>query len=122
MRIDDFEQANHLARKLDIDALYQRLNELAAEYCPVVKNLNQHYHWSISQAEYATDLVFKNQSTLQAFYPLLLETLIQAVKPADIATFLGRKGVHGRYQGQMGNRFNVRLEGSRIKMINIHKQ
>ena len=61
VRIDDFEQANHLARKLAIDALYQRLNELAAEYCPVVESLNQHYHWSISQAEYATDLVFKNQ-------------------------------------------------------------
>ena len=66
------------------------------------------------QAEYATDLVFKDQRTLQAFYPLLLETLIQAVKPADIATFLGRK-LHGNYQGEMGNRFNVRWLGSRIR-------
>jgi hypothetical protein len=66
------------------------------------------------QAEYATDLVFKQQSTLQAIYPHLLETLIQAVKPADIATFLGRK-LHGNYQGEMGNRFNVRLLGTRIK-------
>ena len=41
------------------------------------------------QAEYATDIVFKRQSSLQAIYPHLLETLIQAVKPADIATFLG---------------------------------
>lgn len=113
-QIDDFEQANHLAQSLDIDALYQRLNQLAATYCPVVKNLNQHYHWSISQAEYATDLVFKNQSTLQAFYPLLLETLIQAVKPADIATFLGRK-LHGNYQDELGNRFNKRWLGRRLK-------
>lgn len=59
-------------------------------------------------------MVFKDQSTLQAIYPHLLETLIQAVKPADIATFLGRK-LHGNYQGEMGNRFNVRLLGSRIK-------
>jgi hypothetical protein len=114
VRIDNFEQANQLAQTLDIDTLYQRLNELAAEYCPVVESLDQHYHWSISQAEYATDLVFKNQSTLQAFYPLLLETLIQAVKPADIATFLGRK-LHGNYQDEMGNRFNTRWLGSRLK-------
>jgi hypothetical protein len=66
------------------------------------------------QVEYATDLVFKRQSTLQAFYPLLLETLIQAVKPVDIATFLGRK-LHGNYQGEMGNRFNLRWLGSRIR-------
>jgi hypothetical protein len=66
------------------------------------------------QAEYATDLIFRRQSTLQAIYPHLLETLIQAVKPADVATFLGRK-LHGNYQGEMGNRFNVRLLGSRIR-------
>ena len=112
--IADFEQANQLAQTLDIDTLYQRLNELAAAYCPVVDQLGQQYHWSISQVEYATDLVFKNQSTLQAFYPRLLETLIQAVKPADIATFLGRK-LHSNYQDELGNRFNQRWLGSRLK-------
>jgi hypothetical protein len=66
------------------------------------------------QAEYATDLVFKRQSTVQAFYPRLMETLIQAVKPVDIATFLGRK-LHGNYQGEMGNRFNMRWLGRRIR-------
>jgi len=66
------------------------------------------------QAEYATDLVFNRQSTLQAFYPSLLEALIQAVKPADVATFLGRK-LHGNYRGEMGNRFNVRWLGRRLK-------
>jgi hypothetical protein len=43
-----------------------------------------------------------------------VETLIQAVKPADIATFLGRK-LHGNYQDEMGNRFNKRWLGTRIK-------
>ena len=66
------------------------------------------------QAEYATDLTFKRQSSLQAIYPHLLEALIQAVKPADVATFLGRK-LHGNCQGEMGNRFNVRWLGSRLK-------
>jgi hypothetical protein len=39
---------------------------------------------------------------------------VQAVKPADIATFLGRK-LHSNYQDEMGNRFNRRWLGTRIK-------
>lgn len=112
--IADFEKANELSAALDTEALHQKLNQLAEQYCLVVKELELQYNWSITQAEYATDLVFKNKSTLQAFYPTLLETLIQAVKPADIATFLGRK-LHGNYQDEMGNRFNKRWLGSRIK-------
>jgi hypothetical protein len=114
LHIDDFHCANQLAGELDLAKLHAKLDEVAKRYCPVVAGLGLHYHWSILQAEYATDLVFKRQSTLQACYPLLLEALIQAVKPVDVATFLGRK-LHGNYQGEMGNRFNVRWLGSRIK-------
>jgi len=115
VQIADFEQANELVEQLDIEKLQHKLDSWAQQYCPVVSHLNLQYHWSISQAEIATDLVFKEQETLAQIYPHLLETLVHTVKPDDIATFLGRKGVHGRYQGEMGNRFNVRLEGSRIK-------
>jgi hypothetical protein len=114
LEIADFDAANQLAARLDIEWLHTRLDHLAQRYCPVATTLDLQYSWSIMQAEYATDLVFNQQATLQAIYPHLLGTLIQAVKPADIATFLGRK-LHGNYQGDMGNRFNVRLLGSRIK-------
>ncbi|MFQ5407081.1 MAG: MarR family transcriptional regulator [Anaerolineales bacterium] len=114
LQIDDFERANHLAARFNIESLHAKLDGFAQLYCPVAATRGLEYRWSLMQAEYATDLVFKRQSTLQAFYPLLLETLIQAVKPADIATFLGRK-LRGNYQGELGNRFNVRWLGSRIK-------
>ncbi|MCP4985093.1 MAG: MarR family transcriptional regulator [Colwellia sp.] len=114
LHIADFDKANELSAELDTEALHHKLDQLAQQYCPVVQKLELQYHWSIMQAEYATDLVFKNKSTLQTFYPTLLETLIQAVKPADIAIFLGRK-LHGNYQDEMGNRFNNRWLGSRIK-------
>lgn len=114
LQIADFDRANELAAALDTEALHQKLDELATRYCPVVKTLQLQYHWSIMQAEYATDIVFKHQSSLQAIYPHLLETLIQAVRPADIATFLGRK-LHGNYQDEMGNRFNKRWLGTRLK-------
>jgi len=114
LSIADFAQANQLAAELESERLHHKLDQLAEQYCPVVKQLALQYHWSIMQAEYATDIVFKTQPGLQAFYPHLLETLIQAVKPADIATFLGRK-LHGNYQDQMGNRLNKRWLGTRLK-------
>jgi hypothetical protein len=114
VHIGDYAVANRLAAQLDVKQLHAKLDEYARLYCPVVASLNLSYQWSIWQAEYATDLVFKQPADLQAFYPSLLETLIHAVKPADIATFLGKK-LHGNYQGELGSRFNVRLQGTRIK-------
>lgn len=114
LHIADYVAANQLANELDIEILHLRLDTCARLYCPIVTDLSLHYHWSIMQTEYATDLVFKNRDTLQAFYPPLLETLTHAVKPADIATFLGRR-LNGNYQGEMGNRFNKRWLGTRIK-------
>ncbi len=113
--IADFEKANELAKKLDVERLSRRLDALATLYCSVVAEKQKSCYWSIMQAEYATDFVFKDQDTLQAFYPHLLETLTHAVKPADIATFLGRK-FNGNYQGEIGNRFNKKRGlGTRIK-------
>lgn len=72
------------------------------------------YHWSIDQSEYATDVVFKRQADLADIYDNLTRTAIHTIKPDNIATFLGRK-LNGNYQDEMGNRFNIRIEGTRIK-------
>jgi hypothetical protein len=114
VHIDDYAVANKIANEFNVEILHQRLDGFAQQYCPVVAELKLAYYWSVMQAEYATDLVFKSLDTVQAFYPHLLETLTHAVKPADIATFLGRK-LNGNYQGEMGNRFNRRWIGTRIK-------
>jgi hypothetical protein len=112
----DYTTANDLAAHFDIEHLHARLDGFARQYCPVAQGLNLSYRWSIMQAEFATDLVFKHSADLQAFYPALLETLTHAVKPEDIATFLGRK-LHGNFQGESGNRFNRRILGTRLKHV-----
>ena len=114
VQLADFDRANQLAAQFNPESLQAKLDQLAQHYCPVVGKLGLSYHWSILQAEYATDLIFKSRQTLQAFFPLLLTALIQAVQPADIATFLGRK-LHGNYQGEAGSRYNHRWLGRRIK-------
>lgn len=112
--IDDFDAAQKLADELDVDELHRILDHYSRLFCPVMDTFEQQYHWSIMQAEYATDIVFKEQAVLKSIYDDLVATAIHTVKPDNIATFLGRK-LHGNYQQEMGNRYNVRLEGSRIK-------
>jgi len=112
--IEDYQKAQQLSDNIDISKIHQRLDLLSKKYCLVASHFGQLYHWSIMQAEYATDIVFKKQQGLQAIYSELVATAIHTVKPDNIATFLGRK-IDQRYQGEMGNNYNIRIEGSRIK-------
>jgi hypothetical protein len=112
--IEDYSKAQEICDNIDIKKIHERLDYLAKIYCPVYSSFNQVYHWSIMQAEYATDIVFKKQGYLQSIYSELTATAIHTVKPENIATFLGHK-VDPKYQGEIGNNYNIRIEGSRIK-------
>jgi uncharacterized membrane protein len=112
--IEDAAKAQELSDKISIEKLHRKLEKFAWQFCPVYKDFNLRYHWSVMQAEYATDIVFKKQEYLQQIYSELVSTAIHTVKPENIATFLGLK-LDPRYQGEIGNNYNVRIEGSRIK-------
>jgi predicted transcriptional regulator len=112
--IEKPEKAQELSDGLDAAKLHRALDRLAWAYCPVYKDFGLHYHWSVMQAEYATDIVFKQQKDLQELYGELVATAIHTVKPENICSFLGQK-LSPLYQGEVGNSYNVRIEGSRIK-------
>jgi hypothetical protein len=112
--IADFKKAQEISDSLDVNKLFKKLEWFSGLYCPVYKELGQTYHWSIMQQEYATDIVFKKQEDLKPLYEDLIATAIHTVKPANIATFLSQK-MGANYEGEMGNNYNIRLEGSRIK-------
>ena len=112
--IEDVGKAQELSDSISIEKLHRKLDEFAWEFCPVYKDFKLRYHWSVMQAEYATDIVFQKQDDLQQIYSELVATAIHTVKPENIATFLGQK-LDPRYQGEVGNNYNVRIEGSRIK-------
>ncbi len=112
--IEDFDRAQQLSDQLNPKELHHKLDEFASLYCPVLKHFNRLYHWSVMQIEYSTDIIYKSQKVLQSIYRDLIETAIHTVKPDNIATFLGHK-VSGNYRGEMGNSYNIRIEGSRIR-------
>lgn len=112
--IDDFKIAQGLSDSLTVELLHKKFDELASLYCPVYHHFNQRYHWSIMQAEYATDIIFRKQETLQSIYSDIVNTAIHTVTPDNIMTFFSKK-LDSRYQGEIGNNYNVRIQGSRIK-------
>ena len=112
--IADFARAQALADSFPAEWLHEQLDALARTYCPLQEHLPFAYRWSLTQVEYATDIVFRRQEDLRPLYETLVRTAIHAVRPADVATFLGRK-LHGNYQDEVGNRFSTRLPGTRIK-------
>ena len=114
LSIDNFTKAQELSDSIKVSDLHHALDRFAEKYCPVGKEYDLTYHWSTMQVEYATDIVFKKQSDLRTLYDQIVRTAIHSVKPENIATFLGRK-LYGNYQGEMGNNFNTRIQGTRIK-------
>lgn len=112
--IEDFVQAQQIADGLEPGQLHRHLDGLAIRYCPVLRHFSSGYHWSLMQLEYATDIVFARQTDLGPLYETLARTAIHTVKPADVATFLGHK-LTERFEGEIGNDFHTRIEGTRIK-------
>jgi len=107
-------QAQALADACPVARLHRTLNTLAAQYCPVIDRFATTYHWSIMQAEYATDLIFHRQEDLRPLCEALVRTAVHAVKPDHVATFLGRK-LTGNYQDDRGHDFHTRIAGTRLK-------
>ncbi|HEY1897375.1 MAG TPA: hypothetical protein VGG62_13930 [Terracidiphilus sp.] len=112
--IADWQQAQRISNEWEAKRMHARLDEFARRCCPIYHDFAVGYHWSVDQCEYATDVVFRKQADLQAIYDNLARTAIHTVKPDNVATFLGRK-LSTQFEGEMGNRFNIRIEGMRIK-------
>ena len=108
------KRAQQLANGLEMKRLHSKLDQFARTYCPIHRDFGVQYHWSVDQCEYATDVVFQRQADWAAIYGRLTRTAIHTVKPDNIATFLGNK-LSPQFEGEAGNRDNIRIEGTRIK-------
>ncbi len=114
VELADWPRAQALADAWEPARLHRQLDRLAGTYCPVLPHFPAGVHWSCMQVEYATDVVFHRQAEFQPLYEALTHTAIHAVKPAHVATFLGRR-LTAAYQDEVGNDFSTRIEGTRIK-------
>ena len=114
VHVSDWLQAQSLAEQLKPEALHRKLDHYARLFCPPVALFDSGYHWSLMLVEYATDIVFRRQQELAPIYEALVRTTVHAVKAENVATFLGRK-LCGQYRDELGNDFQTRIQGTRIK-------
>jgi hypothetical protein len=122
--LQDPAQAQALARaqlQSSWPTLLQPLVEQCHPHAPeLCQPLALSYYWSVSESEYATDVMFKSRAVLARLYPALIRQGIQHFGSTDVLRFLGHKvqangRVHGNYQGEILSSLKHRPEGLRLK-------
>ncbi|HEY6154496.1 MAG TPA: hypothetical protein VIW07_12220 [Candidatus Udaeobacter sp.] len=100
--IADFPRAQQLLEsqlKMNWAAM---LDGLAQQYHPtlptILKGYGARYHWSAYESEWATDVAFKDPSTLARLYPRLTHHAITSFDSPSVMRFLGG---HLSKQGQL---------------------
>src|SRR6202521_5853869 len=114
LRIADVDRAQAIADALSPDMLHERLDRYAQWLCPVLDVFGQTYHWSLRQAEYSTDLMFRSQQTLVPLYDVLSRQAVLAAHAGKVAGLLGKK-VTPQLAQEIGSRLSTRIEGRCIK-------
>ena len=109
----DWTAAQQISDGLEVRELHRLLDGHAQRYCPAAASFGS-YHWSIMQAEYASDIVFRSATDLGPLYESVTRQAVCAVKVEQVATFLSRK-INGNYQGEAGGSYSTRIEGTCIK-------
>jgi hypothetical protein len=122
--IEDVPRAQALA-SAQLRSSWPRLLQPFIEQChphaeELCRPLALSYYWSVSESEYATDVMFKTPAALARLYPALVHQGIKHFQSSDVLRFLGHKGqangsVHGNYQGEVLSSLKRRPEGLRIK-------
>lgn len=116
--IADLETAQTLCERFTQRKWLRVLQALARHVNPFLGEIRKaglgDYYWTLAQAEYATDVFFRDRATLEALLPTLMETSMSAFSAEDVLRFLGRKP-HGNFQGQVTTDRKKRPEGRRVK-------
>jgi hypothetical protein len=92
-----------------LDALTRRVNPLMKD---VLRPLS--YYWTINQAEYATDIAFKDRGYLKSHYQRLIRHATLCLGAEDVLGFLGRK-LSGCFRGEVLTEVRKRYWGYRVK-------
>lgn len=94
------------------------LDELAIASKPTLAaltdQLGQGFYWTTWQAEWATDVMFKDAESLADCYPSFVRYAMENLKSPDVMRFLGKKLVP-QYKGEITTDYKKRVEGVRVK-------
>jgi len=118
LHIEDPQTVQKMADKMLRRKWCDLLDQFGLRFNPLLwpsSGLNLHpYYWTIRQGEYATDVVFKDTSSLAAIYPLLTRHAIENFSAEDVMRFLGRRS-NSRFSGELTSDIKKRIEGVRVR-------
>ena len=117
LEIDDLARAQALCERFAQRKWPRVLDALARAVNPMLNTIRRSgfggYYWVVDQAEYATDVMFRDRASLEALYPALLDHAL-TFGADDIFRFLGRK-LNGNFKGEVTSDLKRRIQGRRIK-------
>ena len=94
------------------------LETIARRVNPLLKDLlaGAKHYWVIEQAEYATDLLFRDCGALKELYPALARHASLCFSAEDLLGFLGRK-LHPAFAGEVQTDLKKRHLGLRVRHV-----
>ena len=112
LHISDFDKAQELANGFRPIHLHRPFNKMVRQVIPAAAKFGQ-VQWSLYQAEWATDIVFKNDRVLPELYQEITRTAIHEVKCPDVYCFMGKRLTKRSKEAE--SRLQTLIEGTRIK-------
>ncbi len=116
VRVSDVARAQQAARRFWrrdwptlLAAWARRVNPLLHDWLA-----GQNYYWVIDQAEFSTDVLFADRTTLAALRPQLYEHAALCFGAEQVMTFLGRK-FRQTFQGEVKTHWHRREPGAAVK-------
>ena len=113
-RVSDFAAAQALLKKFEPQRLHRMLDRMAARWVAVHGRFGHSLHWSVYQAEWSTDIVFKNDRVLPELYRQIVRTAAIEVGCADIYRFMGKKP-RANGKAEPSSRLQTLVQGTRLK-------
>jgi hypothetical protein len=92
-----------------LDAWARRVNPFLSDWLA-----GQNYYWVIDQAEFSTDVIFKDRSALETLRPRLYEHAALCFGAAQIMMFLGKK-YSNNFLGEVKTKWHRREPGGAVK-------
>jgi hypothetical protein len=116
--IEDLPRAQQMMQELEKRKWERWLRVLAARVNPLLgreARLDLHpYYGSLSESEYATDVMFRDPAALARVYPALVDHAIRRFDSQEVLRFLGRR-TNSRFNGEVATSYLVRPEGVRVR-------
>lgn len=112
--ISDITAAQEIVEGIDAKELHATLSRYAQRFVSVYMRWGAGLHWSVWQAEWATDIIFSDDDLCRSLYREIQKTAVFEVQGNDIYRFMGKQ-LTTRSSEEVSSLLKTTVEGTRVK-------